>query len=130
MTVAVAHHASELSERVLAEAVREAERRHTELVLVNVTDSLDLDKRDALEAGIGDVVSKASRATDVAWRIELVAGSTDIAEAILDAVERLGAEVLIIGSRRRSPMAKAFLGSVTQQLILEATVPVLVVKNY
>jgi len=65
MTVAVAHHASELSVRVLSEAVREAERRKTDLVLVNVTDSLDLDKREALEAGIGDVVRDVAKDSDI-----------------------------------------------------------------
>ena len=33
-----------------------------------------------------------------------------------------------IGARRRSPVGKAFLGSVAQTIILRANVPVLVVK--
>ena len=38
------------------------------------------------------------------------------------------AAILVIGARRRSPVGKAFLGWVSQHLILEADVPVLVVK--
>ena len=34
----------------------------------------------------------------------------------------------MIGARRRSPVGKALLGSVTQTLILDADIPVLVVK--
>ena len=40
----------------------------------------------------------------------------------------LDAELLVIGARRRSPVGKLFLGSVTQSIILHADVPVLVVK--
>lgn len=138
MTVVVAHHASEISRTEIAEAVREAVRRRTDLIIVHVTDSLDLDKREALESGIGDVITDAAKGTedaegtegaDLTWRIELVTGTTDIAEAILEAVDRLEAEALVIGSRRRSPIGKAFLGSITQQLLLEASVPVVVVKR-
>ncbi|MCW2811511.1 MAG: hypothetical protein JWP61_1969, partial [Friedmanniella sp.] len=38
------------------------------------------------------------------------------------------AELLVIGARRRSPVGKFLLGSVTQTLILQSEVPVLVVK--
>ena len=55
MTVIVAHQASKISERVLAEALREAKMRETDLVVLNITDSLDLDKQEALQVGIGDV---------------------------------------------------------------------------
>jgi nucleotide-binding universal stress UspA family protein len=44
-------------------------------------------------------------------------------------VRELGPDVLVIGARRRSPMGKAFLGSVAQNLILDADVPILVVKS-
>ena len=37
-------------------------------------------------------------------------------------------ELLVIGARRRSPVGKLFMGSVTQSIILHADVPVLVVK--
>ncbi len=43
-------------------------------------------------------------------------------------VARLDTELLVIGARRRSPVGKLFLGSVTQSIILHADVPVLVVK--
>ena len=43
-------------------------------------------------------------------------------------MERVGADLLVIGARRRSPVGKAFLGSVTQEVLLDSAVPVLVVK--
>jgi len=38
-------------------------------------------------------------------------------------------EVLVIGARRRTPVGKFILGSSTQNIILEAEIPVLVVKS-
>ena len=62
-------------------------------------------------------------------RVRLAAGSAeDPTSALLDQVDAVKASVLVIGARHRSPVGKAFLGSVSQQLILEADVPVLVVK--
>ena len=129
MTVIVAHQASKISERVLAEALREAKMRETDLVVLNITDSLDLDKQEALQVGIGDVVTKVSQGSGVDWSVELVAGASDVPDRILGAVEVHGAELLVIGARHRSPMGKALLGSITQTLLLEAPVPVLVVKR-
>ena len=52
-----------------------------------------------------------------------------VAEGVdLDVVSTLDTELLVIGARRRSPVGKLFLGSVTQNIILHADVPVLVVK--
>lgn len=129
MTVAVAHHVSAISETVLAEAIKEAGFRQSDLVLINVTDTLDLDKDEALQVGIGDVVEKLAPGGTVNWRVEVVAAGNDVAEALLDAADALGAELLVLGARQRSPMAKAFLGSVTQSVILNARMPVLVVKR-
>ena len=80
MTVAVAHHVSAISETVLAEAIKEAGFRRTDLVLINVTDSLDLDKREALEVGIGDVVEKLAPGEGLQWRIEVAAAGNDGSE--------------------------------------------------
>ena len=48
--------------------------------------------------------------------------------AVLHVVDSIEPELLVIGARRRSPVGKAPTGSVTQTVILQAAVPVLVVK--
>ena len=53
---------------------------------------------------------------------------SDPADAILDACERVTAELLVIGTRKRTPVGKLIMAPTTQRLLLEATCPVLCVK--
>ena len=135
MSVAVAHHTRSSSGLALAEGARQAAYRGTHLLVVHVVESLDNDIAEANKAGISDAVEKAladSGLDHIEWDLHLVAGGTekgDVAGAILDQVKSVGPELLVIGARRRSPVGKAFLGSVAQNLILDADVPVLVVKS-
>ncbi|MEI2775009.1 MAG: universal stress protein [Tetrasphaera sp.] len=129
MTVVVAHQASEISAKVLAEAVREAAFREVELVILNVTGDLDMDKNQALEVGIGDVVDEVKGDHEISWRVHVAPLAHDVAHTVLSTAADLGAELLIIGARQRSPVGKALMGSIAQDLILESPIPVLVVKR-
>ena len=135
MSVAVAHQINQASDGVLAAAVAEAAVRETNLVALHVVTAKDLDTEEALTQGIGDLVAAAVAAHDgpaVKWEVKVAAsegsGVDHTATAILDAVDKLGTDLLVIGARRRSAVGKAFLGSVTQEVLLECPVPVLVVK--
>ncbi len=52
----------------------------------------------------------------------------DQADAVLDEIVDHAVDRLVIGVKRRSPVGKALLGSVSQRLLLEASVPVVAVK--
>lgn len=57
-------------------------------------------------------------------------GDRDPVDAVLDEIDaRSTIDRLIIGMRRRSPVGKALLGSISQRLLLESPVPVLAVKT-
>lgn len=52
----------------------------------------------------------------------------DPAEAVLDEIDQRSVQRLVLGLRRRSPVGKALLGSISQRLLLDSPVPVLAVK--
>jgi nucleotide-binding universal stress UspA family protein len=99
----------------LMAAAEEAERLGTDLIVVNL--KLNEVDTSGLPGGLATTV------------VERQPG-LDPGENVLAALqEHSGAtERLVIGVRRRSPVAKAVLGSVSQRLLLEADVPVLAVK--
>jgi nucleotide-binding universal stress UspA family protein len=52
----------------------------------------------------------------------------DVAEQVLGVASELGARLIVLGLRRRTPVGKLLMGSVAQRVILDATCPVLCVK--
>ncbi|WP_432494796.1 universal stress protein [Kineococcus auxinigenes] len=115
MSVMVAVTDSAEGQNALRAAYAEAQLLGTDLVAVN----LQLGPLDLSEApeGLGvEVVERPSRRS----REEAVLGAL---------AERAGSvHRLVIGVRRRSPVGKAVLGSLSQELLMEADVPILAVK--
>jgi nucleotide-binding universal stress UspA family protein len=132
MTVAVAHQGANDSDHVLLEAVREAHHRGERLAVIHVRGALDEDLEAAVGAGVKDAVERVTTKAGlppVPYELHVALGTADdLAGALLDETDAVKASILVIGARHRSPVGKAFLGSVSQRLILEADVPVLVVK--
>lgn len=129
MTVAVAHQVSATSRIALAQAVKEAVLRDTDLAVLHVVDSIDADKSEAYRLGISDEIERVvGKHADVKWNLYLRTVKADLGEGLVALTDEVGAELLVIGARRRSPVGKALLGSVAQTVILQANVPVLVVK--
>ncbi|MDQ3095431.1 MAG: universal stress protein, partial [Actinomycetota bacterium] len=58
---------------------------------------------------------------------QLVRG-LDPAEDLMNVAAEVGADVIVIGLRRRSPVGKLILGSNAQRILLDAPCPVLAVK--
>ena len=129
MTIAVAHQVSATSRLALVEAVKEANYRGTDLAVLHVVDSIDADNKEAYRLGVADEIEKVvGSGPPVSWQLHLETAGEDLGDALLRLVDAIGADLLVIGARRRSPVGKALLGSVTQTVILEANLPVLVVK--
>lgn len=66
--------------------------------------------------------------TGVSVDVRQGASSKDAAEDLLDQAQSGGAELIVIGLRRRTPVGKLILGSNAQRILLDATCPVLAVK--
>lgn len=95
-------------------AVAETQRLDTELVVVNLAlTALDADFPDGLDVTVVEREGRSDR---------------DPADVVLDAITEHDVDRLVIGLRRRSPVGKALLGSISQRLLLESSVPVLAVK--
>jgi nucleotide-binding universal stress UspA family protein len=129
MTVAVAHQVSPTSRKALVQAVQEAKYRATDLAVLHVVESIDADRKEAYRLGVSDEIEKVvGQEPGISWQLHLATAGPDLADALLGLVRSVDADLLVIGARHRSPVGKALLGSVAQTLILEADLPVLVVK--
>jgi nucleotide-binding universal stress UspA family protein len=129
MTIAVAHQVSATSRKALVEAVQEANYRGTDLAVLHVVASIDADNKEAYRLGVSDEIEKVvGDGPPITWKLHLVTAGGDLGDALLGLVDAVDADLLVIGARRRSPVGKALLGSVAQTVILEAKLPVLVVK--
>lgn len=60
---------------------------------------------------------------------ERVIGTGDPAPTLLDLARRHGCDAIIMGARGLGVMRSALLGSVSQRVVLEAAVPVTIVKH-
>jgi len=56
--------------------------------------------------------------------------SSHVAAAIRRVVEREGVDLVVMGTRGRSRSASILLGSVTEEMIIDAKVPLLAVKHF
>jgi len=127
MTVVVGYIPDPYGEAALAAGIEEAERRGTDLVVVNATkgDAL-VDRRYVGEAGMAALEERLA-GVGVSHQVRQAMGA-DVAEEILRAAADTEAEVIVIGLRHRTPVGKLIMGSVAQQVLLDAPCWVLAVK--
>ena len=105
-------------------------RRRTNLIVVNATrgDAL-IDRRYLGEEGLADLEKRLADVNDVEHEVRQAMGA-DVAEEMIKVVTEVSAQVLVIGMRHRTPVGKMIMGSVAQQVLLDAPCPVLAVKPH
>ena len=125
--IVVGYTADEFGKAALASGIAEAKLRGTKLLVLNSTsgDSY-VDAAFAHTAQVHDIEGVLAE-SGVDFELEQPVG-VYAADALLAAMDRPEAELLVIGIRHRNPVGKLLLGSVSQQLILECPKPVLAVK--
>ena len=130
MTIAVAHDDTPEGLAALVHAAREAAFRQTSLAVLHVFTSTapaqSLDEA-VLKQRIAESLAEAGHRLP-AWRLHTVTVAGSRAESLVELTEQVDAELLVMGSRRRTPIGKFLLGSTVQRVILDSPVPVLVVK--
>ena len=128
MTVVVGYIPAELGEAALTAAVEEARRRGTQLVAVNTTRADRLvDARYAHDAQAEALESRLA-ASGVPFLVRRFTSTELAADDLLRVAEDVGAELIVIGVRRRTPVGKLLMGSTAQSVVLDAACPVLAVK--
>ena len=127
MTVVVGYIPDKFGDAALDAGIEEARRRGAGLMVVNATkgDSL-IDRRYLGETGLAGLEQRLAD-LDVQHEVRQAMGA-DVAEEILKVVRDTDADLLVIGIRHRSPVGKMIMGSVAQQVLLDAPCPVLAVK--
>jgi nucleotide-binding universal stress UspA family protein len=114
----------------LRRAAEEARLRGCRLVVVNSHKGgrgLEADDAIAYEQELDDVRSSLADA-GLAHEVRQLVRGQEPAEDLVAVAEETGADFVVIGLRRRTPVGKLVLGSNAQRILLDAPCPVLAVK--
>jgi nucleotide-binding universal stress UspA family protein len=128
MTVVMGYVPTELGEATLAVAIEETRLRETDLVVVNTTRADRLvDPRYAQDTQAAALESRLE-SSGVRYDVRRFTSHQLAADDVLGVAEEVGAELIVIGLRHRTPVGKLILGSTAQSILLEASCSVLAVK--
>ena len=128
MTVTLAYVFTPEGDAALAAALEEAQRRSSDIVVVNVTRPPTGEASPYSEEQELDALQAKLAAAGVASEVRELPAGTDPVEAIIEAARDTGSELVVIGLRRRTALGKLVLGSTAQRLLLGLDCPVLAVK--
>ena len=121
MTILAAYQQTPEGQAAVRRAVDEARLRSTDLIVFTAPAHAGGDPVEVLPDIEGD-------AAGVSVVIRPAVRGDDLAGEIIDLATELNADMIVIGLRRRSPVGKLFLGSTAQDVLLNASVPVLAVR--
>lgn len=125
MTVVVGYMPTAPGHAALDAAIVEAERRGTDLVVVQPRPK----RHQPPELGADiDVEQEKLVRSGLTYELREPEHDSDPADVILDTARDRGAELIVLGIRRRSPVGKIIMASTAQRVLLESPCPVLCVK--
>ena len=127
MTVVVGYIPDQYGEAALTAGIEEAGRRGTDLVIINATkgDAL-VDRRYVGQEGLAEL-EKRLAGVAVPHEVRQAMGA-DVAQEMVRVAVETNADAIVIGLRHRSPVGKLIMGSVAQQVLLDAPCWVIAVK--
>lgn len=128
MTVVVGYIPNPLGEAALGAAIEQAHWRGTDLVAVNTTRADRLvDPRYAQDVAVQALESRLA-GSGVPHAVRRFTSSDLTADALLKVAAEVGAQLIVIGLRHRTPVGKMVMGSTAQTILLDSPCPVLAVK--
>jgi nucleotide-binding universal stress UspA family protein len=81
-----------------------------------------------IQKRLWSLVPPEAEADGIVTRVSVLEGNSP-ADAIVHASERLGAELIVVGSHGRTGLSRAVLGSVAESVVRRSTKPVLIVRQ-
>jgi nucleotide-binding universal stress UspA family protein len=129
-TIVVGYVARPEGRAALRRAVDEAKLRDAKLLVVNSNKGGSLHDMDAAVETDADLeqVRVDLSASGVDYEVRAFVRGQEAPDDLLQVAEETGAELIVIGLRKRTPVGKLILGSNAQRILLEARCPVLAVK--
>jgi len=128
MTVLLGYLPSLEGNAAFAQALAEAARRSTDLVVINSGRAgAHVDPALASQADLDRLRAEAAEVT-VMIEIRQPVDGHSAADDLIDASTEDGVDLTVIGLRRRTAVGKFVLGSSAQRVLMEAHTPVLAVK--
>ena len=122
-------------------AMELAKSNHAEVLVVSVLDITSIfkilpreTKKQMIALGKQDagrifvIVQKMAEKKGLDAKTEVIESSSSAADAIINYAKRKGADMIVVGTKGRSGMSKALLGSVASKVVMHSPCPVLVVK--
>lgn len=111
-------------------AAAEAKLRNSTMIVVNSNKGgreLEAEEAVQIEQAMA-AIREDLEAAGIGFEMRQLVRGMDVAEDLIAVAEESGAEMIVIGLRRRSPVGKLILGSNAQTILLDAPCPVLAVK--
>ncbi len=130
MAIVVGYVPTKEGRAALHAAVKESKLRNSTLVVINSNrGGRDLEADDAAkyEQELADIKAELDDA-GVEHQVRQLVRGMEPSEDLIAVAEEVGAELIVIGLRRRTPVGKLILGSNAQRILLDASCPVLAVK--
>lgn len=126
MTVAVAHSDTDAGRVALRRAAAEAILYGESLAVLHIVPGVEDPHTEG--PGLEAQVRQELADVPVELHVHTAAEGHDTAGALVDLATEIDATLLVMGTRRRTPVGKLLLGSTVQRVLLDAPMPVLVVK--
>ncbi|MGA8248898.1 MAG: universal stress protein [Nocardioides sp.] len=128
--VVVGYVAKPEGEAAVEQGIAEARLRQASLIVVNShRGGREYDDESSVQSA-KDLTALEERLAEsgVPYDVRQLVRGFEPAEDLISIAESSGAELIVIGLRRRTPVGKLILGSNAQRILLDAPCPVLAVK--
>ena len=128
MTIVVGYTPTPAGRAALTTAVTEARKSGRPMLVVNTSRGDALDDPAFAQPADLDRVRATLEEAGVTFTIRQEVRGREAADELIDVLEEVGAELCVIGIRRRSAVGKMVLGSNAHRILMDSPCPVLTVR--